>query len=94
MSQIIGDHNPLVNFTLNPGAGVQVWWTGVGAYNIGFPFPSAVWTQSSRVVADSHSMDWSRGAGPSGIVYTVNLHAEGNGTGSPAAFRVQIGQLS
>jgi hypothetical protein len=94
MPRIIGDHDPLTGFTLNPGAGVQVWWTGVDAHNIGFPFPSAVWTRSSRVVADSHSMDWSRRAGPSGIVYTVNLHAAGNGTGSPAPFRAEIGRLS
>jgi hypothetical protein len=94
MSQILGNNNPLVNFTLTPGQTTQVWWKGNDSYNIGFPFPSAVFTQSSTVRAVDHGMSWSREAPPSGIIYGVSLRAEGNGTGAPAVFRIQIGQLN
>ena len=95
MSQIIGDnHNPLVNFLLNPGQSTRFWWTGGDAhFVVGFPFPSAVFTQASRVVATEATMEWAQGVGGDGLVYGTNLRAESNGTGAPAVFRMQVGQL-
>jgi hypothetical protein len=96
MSQIIGaNNNPLTNFTLNPGQTARFTWSG-GAANfiVGFPFPSAVFTQSSRIVATETTMEWSPGIGGDGLLYGVNLRAESNGTGAPAVFRMQVGQLS
>jgi hypothetical protein len=100
MSTIIGaNNNPLVSFTLNPGEPARIWWWGFGpdgvGYNIGSAFPSSLYTVSNRVVTDNNGMEWVDWAGPSGVLYTVDLHAEDSqGTGNIAAFRIQIGQLS
>jgi hypothetical protein len=99
MSYIIGqNNNPYVNFLLNPGESASIWWDGFGqdgvGYNTGSAFPSSVYTESNRVVTDNVGMEWSASAGPSGVVYTIDLHAENSlGTGIQAVFRVQIGSL-
>ena len=100
MSYIIGaNNNPLVNFTVNPGDGIRVWWYGFGpdgvGYNVGFAFAPSIWTVSNRIVVDNNALEYVDLAGPSGVLYTVDLHAEDSrGTGIAAAFRIEIGQLS
>lgn len=100
MSYIIGaNNNPLVNFTLNPGDPARIWWYGFGpdgvGYNVGFAFAPSIWTVSNRIVVDNNAMEYADWAGPSGVLYTVDLHAEdARGTGIAAVYRIEIGELS
>jgi hypothetical protein len=96
MSTVVGaNHNPLVNYLLNPGQPGRLEWSGGNAnFIVGFPFPSAVFTQASRIVVTENTMEWRAGIPDDGLVYGTNLRAESNGTGAPAAFRMQLGQLS
>jgi len=99
MSTIIGANNdPLASFTLEPGKPVRIWWYGFGeggiGYNVGFPFPSVIKTLSNRVVADNHGME-SVDFSSTGLIYTVDLHAEDSLGGDEfAVFRIEIGSLS
>jgi hypothetical protein len=99
MSYIIGaNNNPLVNFTLNPGDSTRIWWYGFGpsgvGYNTGFAFAPSIFTVSNRIVVDNNAMEYAEWAGASGVLYTVDLHAEDSrGTGIAAVYRIEIGEL-
>jgi hypothetical protein len=97
MSLIFGsDGDPLVNFTLDLGSTMRLWWWGFGEqYNVGFPFAPSIATVSNRVVADNHGMEYVEWPDHTGLLYTTDVHAEDTRhTGIAAVFRMQIGHLS
>lgn len=94
MSTIIGDGNPLVNFTLSPGSSTRIWWYGFGGASIGFPVNPVFFQISNRLVAINHGMEAVNQPDFQGPLYTVDVTAEDTlGDGSPAAYRIQIGNL-
>lgn len=91
MSTILGDGNPLVNFTLSSNAPpIRHWWTGFSDASIGFAVNPVFFQRSDRVVATNSAMEPQEGP----PVFTVDMTAEPTTDIGFAVYRVQIGNLA
>ena len=98
MSMILGrDGDPLVNWSLDPGKSMRIWWWGYGAnfYNVGFPLPPQPFGDFNRIVAVNHGMENVDWPSHQGLIYTLDVRAEPSRNSYWSAwFLVQIGGLA